>query len=207
MIATWLTCGRLWIRRRHRDRSPATSATLVLTLALALLTTLPSAASANPGAQILNRCGHGESLGGYTVAQYKQALEEMPTEDLEYSNCQELIYKQELAAAGQKGGTGASPGGGSAPGASSGTDTVGAVEPTPAQQRILEATRREGPTPVHLGAGGSEAVLPGVVHPDIASATSNLPTPVLVVIALVLAGLLLLAGKEIRGRLARPDQS
>ncbi len=203
---TWLTCARPWIRRRHRARPSAASAAVVLTLALAA--TLPATASADVGAQILNRCGHlksGESLSGYTVAQYKQALQEMPTEVLEYSNCQELIYKAELAAAAHKG-SGASQGGGGGPGSATGSGAGGAVEPTPAQQRILEATRRESLTPVHLG-GGGETVLPGVVHPDLASATSSLPTPVLVVIALVIACLLLLAGKEIRERIARSDQS
>jgi hypothetical protein len=208
MIVTWLTCARPWIRRRHRARPSAASAAVALALALALAATLPATASADVGAQILNRCGHlksGESLSGYTVAQYKQALQEMPTEVLEYSNCQELIYKAELAAAAHKGGSGASQGGGGGPGSATGSGAGGAVEPTPAQQRILEATRRESLTPVHLG--GGETVLPGVVHPDLASATSSLPTPVLVVIALVIAGLLLLAGKEIRERIARSDQS
>jgi hypothetical protein len=115
-----------------------------------------------------------------------------------------VIQQAELAAASHRGtggqqssGTGASPGAGAG---------GGTVEPTPAQQHILEATRHEHLAPVALGGSGG-TVQPGVVHPDLVSATSDLPTPVLAVIALVLAGLLLLAGKEIKERLTSEEQS
>lgn len=173
---------------------------------------LPSAANADVGAKIIERCGRGQSLSGFTVAQYQQALHEMETEVIEYSDCAERIQQAELAAAGHKGGSsggkgavGAGGGGGSEGGGTGGA-TGAPLEPTPAEQQILEQTRHEPLRAIHLGGSGGDgngSVLPGVVHPDLASATSNLPTPVLVVIALVLAGLLLLAGWEIKQRSGR----
>ena len=47
---------------------------------------------------------------------------------------------------------------------------------------------------------GGAAVHPGVVHADIASALSSLPTPLLATLAFLLACLLLLAGASIRNR-------
>jgi hypothetical protein len=154
--------------------------------------------------QIDKRCGHGESVSGYTVKQYQRALSDMPTEMIEYTGCAEVIEQAELAAAAHRGTTGGGQGAGT--GAPPGVCGP-AVEPTPAQEHILEATRHEHPAPIRLGGGSGGTVQPGVVHPDLASATSDLPTPVLAVIALVLAGLLLLAGKEIKERLSREEQS
>jgi hypothetical protein len=175
-------------------------------LALAIAAMLPAAAAADVAAQIVNRCGHGESLAGFTVKQYQLALERMPTEVREYSNCAELIQQAELAAASHKGGTVGGPGTGSTgSGTGSGTGPGGvggaAVEPTPAQQRTLEQTRKAGAPAVHLS--GGDAVTPGVVHPSLASATSNLPPSALVVVGIVLAGLLLLAGREAKEHITR----
>lgn len=201
MSATWLKSPR---KRLPADRkSPGW---LVAALVLAFATILPATATADVAAQIVSRCGHGESLAGFTVKQYQLALEKMPTEVREYSDCAELIQQAELAVASHKGETaGGSGGGGAESGIGSGTGpgSIGgaAVEPTPAQQRTLERTRKAGAPAVRLDGGGT--VTPGVVHPSLASATSNLPTPVLVVVGIVLAGLLLLAGREVKEHIAR----
>lgn len=172
----------------------------------AMAVALPSAANADVGMKIIERCGHGQSLSGFTVAQYQRALHEMETEVIEYSDCVERIQQAELAAAGHKGGSSGSKGavGGSGSGGTGGA-TSAPVEPTPTEQRILEQTRDEPLRAIYLGGGSGDSgsVQPGVVHPNLASATSNLPTPVLVVIALVLAGLLLLLGWEIKERSGR----
>jgi hypothetical protein len=169
---------------------------------LCAIASAPAASSADIGEEINYRCGHGESLAGFTVKQYQRALKELTadTEALEYSSCAEEIQRALNAAASHKaagsGGTGAGAAGG-AGGAPSAT-----VQPTPEQVRTLEQTRNSGPAPVELG-DGRGAVVPGVVHANLGSATSNLPTPALVVIALVLAGLALLAVREAKERLQR----
>ncbi len=206
MIATWLTSGRPRRERRGATRRRPTSIAAAAALVAVLCAALAGSASADVGMKILERCERGESISGYTVKQYQSALKDMATETIEYGDCSEVIQEADLAAAahrrtaggGQIGGAGGPPGSGTGAGG-------GAVEPTPAQEHILEATRHRQLAPVQLGGGG--AVQPGVVHPDLASATSDLPTPVLAVIALVLAGLLLLAGKEIKERLTSEEQS
>jgi hypothetical protein len=47
---------------------------------------------------------------------------------------------------------------------------------------------------------GNKAVSPGVIHANIASALSSLPTPLLATLAFMLACALVLAGRAIRNR-------
>ena len=120
------------------------------------------------------------------------------------SECVEEIQRAELAAASHKstGSSGGRGSGGSSPGG--GSPSAGqAVEPTPSQERILEATRKGGPPAVRLGSGTGGSVSPGVVHPDLASAASDLPASILAVIAAVIGGILLLVGQEIHKRMHR----
>ncbi len=185
------------------------------TLACLLLACMrPAGASASVATEIAERCGHQQSLAGYTVKQYQEALKKLPTEVLEYSSCAEEIQRAELEAAGHKHGAGGGQGalgggeggggGGGSPGSGASPGGAGqAVEPTPAQQKVLEQTRVGSAPTVHLGDGNNEPVAPGVVHADLASATSNLPAPVLAVIAAVIAGIALLAGREIHARMQR----
>jgi hypothetical protein len=203
MVATWLTSGRP--RRGATRRRPASIAAAAA-LALALSAAVAGSAYADVGKKIVERCEAGESISGYTVKQYQRAFHDMTTENIEYGDCAEVIQEAGLAAAGHRGAAGGGQGGGAAGSPGTGTGAAGgALEPTPAQQHILEATRHKHLAPVQLAGGG--AVQPGVVNPDLASATSDLPTPVLAVIALVLAGLLLLAGREIKQRLTSDEQS
>lgn len=170
---------------------------------LCVLAWAPVSASADIGEEINYRCGHGESLAGFTVKQYQRALKELTadTEALEYSSCAEEIQRALNAAASHKSaGNGGSGAGASGSGAGGAPST--AVQPTPEQVRTLAQTRDSGPTPVELG-DGHGTVVPGVVHANLGSATSNLPTPALIVIALVLAGIALLAAREARERLQR----
>jgi hypothetical protein len=185
-------------------------ATAAATLALATTLALPTSALGNVGTKIIERCSHGQPISGYTVQQYRQALAEMETEIAEYTDCGELITQAELKAAGHRGGPGGGQGGfggGSAGGGAGGLSGGGAAGNgnaeipflTPAEQRTVEQARHVPAAPIRLA--GRE-VLPGVVHANLASATSSLPTPLLAAIALMLAGLLLLAGREAGTRLA-----
>lgn len=182
---------------------------------LGLLGAAPAPASADAAAKMLELCGRGQSLAGFTVKQYQSALEHLPTEVIEYHyECVEDIQRAELAAASHKGGgssgvrSGGIPGGGIPGGGSSGGESPSAgrpVEPTPTQERILEATRKGGAPAVRLGGGARGSLSPGVVRPDLASAASDLPAAVLAVIVAAIGGILLLAGHEIRKRMHRPQ--
>jgi hypothetical protein len=158
--------------------------------ALALLAPA-SPAGADTGATIIERCTHGQPLSGFSQQAYRQALAEMPAEVNEYSECAAQIRKAELAAAGRRVGAAST-------GTGSGAATANVAPPTPAEQQTLQAAHSPaGAAPVNVG---GQTVVPGVVHADIASAASSLPTPLLAVLVLLLAGAGTVLVRTIRGR-------
>jgi hypothetical protein len=155
---------------------------LGLSLVLALL--IPAPAGANVGETIIRRCTGGKSLSGFSQQAYSEALKQLTADLREYSECGALIRQAQLAAIG-RGGTG----GGGAP--------IAAIAPTPSEQRSIAHASSAG-LPVRVG---GSIVHPGVVHADIASAISSLPTPLLVTVAFLLVCLLLVAGAAARNRI------
>jgi hypothetical protein len=153
----------------------------------------PPPASASEASRILERCAHGESLAGFSPAAYAQALRSVPTVLSEYSNCEELIRKAELAAAGGPGAGG--------PGAGAfGASSSAIAPPTPLEQATLARARTEGAAPVGLG---NATVDPGVVNVGIASAFSTLPDSLIALLALFLAAALTAAARAAAARSGR----
>jgi hypothetical protein len=146
-------------------------------------------AGANTGQTIINRCLHGKSLGGFTQRDYQQALQELPTEVEEYSNCSSLIEAALRAAA---------------PGRSSPSARATVATPLSSSEQtsIVRASKVSGPLQV-----GGQTVEPGIVHANVASALSSLPTPLLAVLIFLLAGALLTAGGALRNFVRRNDRS
>jgi hypothetical protein len=69
-----------------------------LALAGALLVLgIPPSARADVGATIIERCTHGQSLAGFSQQDYQLALQELPREVEQYSNCGNLIRQAQLA--------------------------------------------------------------------------------------------------------------
>jgi hypothetical protein len=151
--------------------------------ALLLVLSAASTARADVGATIINRCTHGQSLSGYSQQAYREALRELPTEVEEYSDCANLIRRAQLAAAGRGGG-------------SAGNGAT-AIPLTPAERSTLKRAQTAGPTSLVVG---GELVRPGVIHADIASALSSLPTPLLAILAFLLLCAGVLAGRALRNR-------
>src|ERR1700676_4926460 len=118
--------------------------------ALLLMLSVTPSAGADVGATIINRCTHGQSLSGFRQQDYRRALQELPTEVEEYSDCANLIRRAQLAAAG---------------GAGSGAGAT-AIPLTPAERKTLTRALK-APTPVQVE---GKMVSPGVVNADIASA-------------------------------------
>jgi len=164
-------------RRLHR---------VALVAALLVLASPPSA-RADVGATIIERCTHGQSLGGFSQQDYGRALQELPTEVEEYSECGNLIRRAQLAAAGG--------GGGSSAGA--GPAAPVATPLTPADRSALRQIAKTGSAPQLIG---NEVIYPGVVHAGVASALSTLPNPLIAVLAFLLACVLVLAGRAVRNR-------
>jgi hypothetical protein len=172
---------------RLESRPIAARSAALTALLTALLLAVAQPAGANVGEQIILRCTHGESLSGFSQSAYHQALSEESSDAEEYSPCAQEIHEAELAAAaGSRGG--GSGGHGAVP---------AAVTATPAEKRAIAHAVNGRSEPVRLGGG---VVHPGVVHVDVASAFSSLPTPLLVTLAFLLACLLLVIGGALRKR-------
>jgi hypothetical protein len=159
---------------------------LALTAVL-LASTLAGAqpAQADVGETIILRCTHRQSLGGFPPSAYSKALKELNADTEEYTNCAQLIREAQLAAA--RGG-----------GAAGGGEALAPIAASPAEQRSISSAARVGAAPVRLG---GELVKPGVVHANIASALSSLPSPLLATLAFLLACLALVAANAVRDRL------
>jgi hypothetical protein len=171
------------VPRDSRRALPA--ALLALMLAFAFAAGVPAVARADIGETIILRCTHGESLSGFTPSQYARALKELTADAEEYTECASLIRKAELAAAGGRGGP----------------EATAALPASPAEQRSLAgAARAAGAVPV-----GGHLIVPGVVHANVASALSSLPTPLLAVLAMLIAGMAALGGNALRKRFRGRD--
>ncbi len=162
------------VRRQPRRRLPTVCLLIAVTLA-----TVPAAASAEDvGHKIIRLCTTGQSLAGYPQSAYAKALKEISATTEEYSGCGQEI-RAAMAAAAQSHG--------SSPTGQSATPTA-PVTATPSEQRSLaSAASAAGGGPVRVD---GEEIDPGVVHANVASAFSTLPTPLLVLLAFLLACLL-----------------
>jgi hypothetical protein len=156
-----------------------------LAAALTALACLASVAAADTGTKIIERCTHGQSLSGFSQKDYRRALQELPTEVEEYSDCANLIRHAQLAAAGSGGGGG--PGGGES--------SPAPATPTPSEQRSLKRASKAPLGPLRVG---GESVQPGVIHTNVSSAFSSLPAPLLAVLIFLLACAAALGGRSIQ---------
>ncbi|HEX4436057.1 MAG TPA: hypothetical protein VH061_04605 [Solirubrobacteraceae bacterium] len=161
----------------------------VLGLLVVVLLCSSPAAQADVGQKIIRLCAQGKSLAGFPPGDYAKALKEISATTEEYSECGQLIRAAQQAAASEKGG-------GSSSGSTGALPT--AVTATPAEQASIAGAAKSGSAPVSLD---GQVIHPGVVHANIASAFSKLPTPLLVLLGFVLACLLALAARPLRDRI------
>ena len=157
--------------------------------AVAAALVLASPARADVGETIILRCTHGESLAGFPPSAYAKALKELTADAEEYTNCASLIRQAELAAAGHGGGP---------------VEASAPIPVTPAEQQALTTAQAKRPGPVAVG---GRPVAPGIVHANVASAFSALPTPLLAALAVLLACLVVIGARPLRDRFrgGRPD--
>src|ERR671914_1378114 len=185
--ATWHAPSPLPISRRPRRRDSATvirAATSLLVLAVLALLALPGGAMAqNPAIADCNDNGVLDKK--YNNKQLRQAIEDLPTDLDEYSNCRELLTNA-ITSGSDRGGN---------------RPTVGADgSPLPAEEQAARTKDNEdlaaitadpGKSPPSAQVGGEE-VKPGSNGLfDLASASNDLPIPLLVaLIALALVALI-----------------
>jgi hypothetical protein len=180
---------------------------LLTALAIACLAA-PAAASADSGVNKLltDACKDEHIDGHYTQAQYKKALEELPTDADEYTACRDVLQRGRLAALGSgkksngggggssgAGGGGGTTGGGGSTGSTGSSASSGAPNPdpiasaTPAQKKAL-AQAGQSAKPVNIG---GKLVQPGELGLGaIAGSGHSVPTPLAALMVLLAAGAL-----------------
>ncbi|HEV3320993.1 MAG TPA: hypothetical protein VG147_02240 [Solirubrobacteraceae bacterium] len=168
-----------------------------LALALAALAlafpAAAAAASASELTKIYEACSNEKVPAGYSQQAYSQAIKEMEPFLAEYTPCPYLIHKAQLAGAAGSHGAGTSGGPGEA-----GAAVVAAATPT--EQHTLEGIPHASAPPVQVG---GEVIHPGVVHVNLASAFNTLPTPLLALLAFLLACALLVIAWAVHRRVRR----
>jgi hypothetical protein len=158
----------------------------------------PATALAGSSQQLYRDCQDGKIDGKYTQAQYQQALANIPADLDEYTDCRQVISRAKLLAAGGNGGGGHGSGGGSTGagggGSANGGGTQGGVRvdplanATPQERKALAKAGVDGGKPVKVA---GRLVTPGALgFRNLSSGGNELPTPLLVVLALIAAAVL-----------------
>ncbi len=165
---------------------------LLLTLLAALA--LPAAASANP---VSDCAGDGDLDKRYSNSQLRKALDNIPGDLDEYSNCREVIKgaissgsdkRNDSSGDGSGGGGGGSTGGGGGESAISADDQQAQAK----DNAKLDAITSDPDAKPDVNVGG-EQLQPGADGLfDLASASNSVPMPLL--LALITLGVLALAG-------------
>jgi hypothetical protein len=172
----------------------------LLLLAAFVVLAAPAVASASPE-QVLDDCNDDGVLSRqYSNSDLRKALDDMPTDIAEYSDCEEIIGAA-ISGGSDKGQGRGSPGQGvgGAGAADPGEQAARAQDSADLEALAAAARKDNGKKPAIQV--GDETVKPGGSGLfDLASASNGLPTPLLV--ALIALGLLALAGGFVvlRGR-------
>jgi hypothetical protein len=152
---------------------------------LAVLLGAPAAFADSTRTKILQECQDGRLTGSYTSAQIRDALEHIPDDVDQYSDCRDVLRRALLSQASNSGNNDGNNngGGGGGAGASGGGPTAGGSggEPltpsTDADRKALDEAAGSGGQPIQI-AGRN-------VTPGEGNLRNSLPTTLLVVLALL----------------------
>ncbi|MFL5844138.1 MAG: hypothetical protein ACJ762_05530 [Solirubrobacteraceae bacterium] len=147
--------------------------TTAAVVALSLL--VPASSALASGDDVLIDCNdHGRLTKDYSQKEYRDALSRIPADLKQYTDCENIIRRAQL---GQRGTSEAN----------AGTPFAGATpeEQAAAEKDIAEAAK-VGRTPQRIGGA---VITPGALaYTKVSAATTELPTPLLVLVALILLG-------------------
>ncbi len=178
---------------------PRASVNSMLRLALAclvlgLLVAVPAANAAST-TQILRDCADdGVLQGDYKPSELRKARQNIPTDTDEYTDCRDVLAR---AAAAGVAGSGAGSGGGSGAGGSSGDAPLESPNTPEGKEAIGKAAGEGAPDPIRLG---GRAVVPGSAGLASDAVRNDLPTPLIVVLALLGAAALATLSPFVRRR-------
>jgi hypothetical protein len=162
---------------------------MLLRLALAscvtavLLTAAASPALAGTREKILQECQNGSLTGDYTAREIRDARNNIPTDIDQYSDCRDVLSRALAAKAGGGGGGGGGVGGGGAGGGGGAEGTGPLLTPSsPADTKAIQNAQVKGDDPVKVG---DSTVAPGAAGLAAGAPRTDLPTGLIIVLALL----------------------
>lgn len=180
---------------------------LRLAFATVLALLVPATHALASGLDVIRDCTDDEVMSKtYTQKEYRDALRQFAADGDQYGNCRDVIRRAQAAALA--GGKKKDSGGGGAPAGNgpNGGGGAGAIGSAPAEEQLSAASRTERRAveqarkarsgPVSLDDRTVDPAKVGTV-PGV-SQVSDLPTPLVVLLALLLAGTLAIAGLRLR---------
>lgn len=178
----------------------ATMRRLILLTTLALLAT--GAPALGSGLDVIRDCTDDEVMAKtYTQKEYRAALRELAGDADQYGNCRSVIQRAQAAAAAA--GKQSSGGAAGAGGPSGGPGAIGSApaadqlqQASPAEREAVEEARTASPRAASLDDRAIDAAKLGTA-PGV-SQTADLPAPLVLLLALLLAGTLAVAGLRVR---------
>jgi hypothetical protein len=177
---------------------------LLLATLVALLVPVTSALAS--GLDVIRDCTDDEVMSKtYTQKEYRAALKQFASDGDQYGNCRDIIRRAQAAALAAKNKKDDANAGGAAAGANPGGG-AGAIGSAPAdeqltsasehERRAVERARTARASPISLDNATVDPAKAGTV-PGIGQ-VSDLPAPLVVLLALLLIGTLAIAGLRIR---------
>jgi hypothetical protein len=152
-------------------------------LVLGLFAVVPAANAAST-TQILRDCADdGVLQGDYTPAELRKARQNIPTDTDEYTDCRDVLARAAaagVASSGVSGGSGS--GSGTGTGGASGNGALESPNTPEGKEAIGKAAGEGAPDPIRLG---ERAVVPGSAGLSADAVRNELPTPLIVVLALL----------------------
>ena len=148
-------------------------------LVLGLIVAVPAANAAST-TQILRDCADdGVLQGDYKPAELRKARQNIPTDTDEYTDCRDVLAR---AAAAGVAGSGSSPGGTGGAGGSPENRPLESPNTPEGKAAIGKAAGEGAPDPIRLG---GRSVLPGAAGLSSDAVRNELPTPLIIVPALL----------------------
>ena len=156
---------------------------------IALCLLLPAESALASGADVIRDCNdHGHLTKTYSQKEYRQALSQMPADIRQYTDCEDIIRRAQL---GEPPTTDAAANAGNPFGSASPEEVAQAT-------KDIQAARKTG------GAGqklAGDVVYPGALSfTKVSAAVSELPTPLIVLVALIVIGAAALLIPKLRRR-------
>jgi hypothetical protein len=150
---------------------------------------LPASPASASGADVIRDCNdHGHLTKTYSQKEYRQALAQMPADVRQYTDCEDIIRRAQLGEppTSDPAANTANPFGSASP------------EEVAQAQKDIEAARQGG------GAGqviAGDVVYPGALsYTKVSAAVSDLPTPLIVLVGMIVAAALGLLIPKLQAR-------